>query len=267
MELKGSGRVNGEMTLIPSFDFKEGRAVRLQQGDFARPTIFENYSSRLVERALEFERLGARRFHMVDLGGAGGSDDSDRNRTIIGEVTEALSIPVQVGGGIRSSEDIGHVLKELGAKWAILGTASLDPDQETKRVFLSTDRGRRKLIADIGFEGDMVRVRGWQESSGLTVSEAVDRQVGFGFRTIVMTDKSHDGVGDGPNLRAVCEQAERYSYVSFIVSGGIGTMEHIQAIREAGESHPNIIGAIGGRRFWAEDGLEFFRAGIKIFSH
>lgn len=253
---------------IPSIDFLSGRPCRLKKGERGLP---EFYESDPASRALLFQSLGAKRFHCVNLDGAfrGGSseqggdeDTAAKNRKIINLIARALEIPIQVGGGFRTSADINTAWRS-GITSVILGTSALDPDDQTI-VILQNPANADRIIADIGFDADEVKIHGWKEDTGMTVSMAMAAVYRNGFRTVVMTDKSRDGMQTGPNLAIITREAWKNPDVQFIISGGIGTVEHLKAIKAI--ELPNIFGFIMGKRLWAEDGLDFFQKAVSLFS-
>lgn len=244
---------------IPSIDFLGGKPCRLFKGDPSQATF---YDADPITRALQFQKLGAEMFHIVNLDGAFGASGAQKNRELIIEIIKSLNVRVQtqVGGGFRTADDIIWAF-QAGIPRVILGTSALSPDQRTIEL-LSRDDGT--IIADIGFEGDEVKVKGWSEDTGLTISSAMERIYASGFRTVVMTDKSRDGAQTGPNLMVIAREARRYPDVSFIISGGIGTQEHLEAIKSLQEG--NITGFVIGKRLWAEDGLDFFSQALEMFA-
>ncbi len=247
------------MLPIPSIDFLRGKPCRLFQGD---PEQAEFYDVDPTKRALAFEKIGAKRFHLVNLDGALGGEAAKLNQQRIKEIVEALTIPVQVGGGIRNGQNVMTAIIELGISYVILGTSALSPDEKIQH-YLREREFNQKLIADIGFIGDKVKIKGWQKDTDFNVSEAIDRIYNFGFRTLVLTDKSRDGVQTGPNLTVISREAKSHPELDFIISGGIGNLKHLEAIKSLGFS--NIIGFIMGKRLWSEDGFDFFKTAIEMF--
>nr|AQS29881.1 hypothetical protein [uncultured bacterium] len=246
------------MIVIPSIDFLRGRPCRLYQGD---PSKAEFYEADPVQRALQFQELDAMRFHLVNLDGALGAEASALNLLQIQRVVQALSIPVQVGGGIRTGKDV-VAAAVFGVDFMILGTSALAPDEEIQR-YLKDEGSRMRLIADIGFEGNEVKVKGWQEKTGLSVTEALNRICNFGFLSVIMTDKSRDGAQTGPNLAVIAREAEIHPDMKFIISGGISTREHLDEIVAMPR---NVIGFIMGKRLWADDGFDFFKMAVEMFT-
>ena len=243
---------------IPSIDLLRGRPCRLFQGDPAQATF---YDADPLGRAQTFVGLGAQLFHLVNLDGALEGPAAAENQQLIVQIAQDLSISVQMGGGIRSAQDVERALN-MGLDRVILGTAALDPDQGLRRL-LSDSAVNRRLIADIGFVDDQVLVKGWQTGTGLTVHDAVRRISDAGFQSLIATNKKRDGASTGPDLQTIRSIATSFSLLSIIISGGVSTEDDLDAI--ASIDLPNIAGFIMGRRLWAEDGLEFFAAAMRRF--
>jgi phosphoribosylformimino-5-aminoimidazole carboxamide ribotide isomerase len=208
------------MMIIPAMDLKEGKVVRLLQGDPSQETI---YSENPVELACHWQDRGARLLHVVDLDGAflGAPVHLD----LIERIARSVQIPIQVGGGIRSLENIMSVL-EAGAERVILGTRAVGSP-----LFLSEacQQFKGHILLGVDAKGGYISIEGWTKP---TTIKAVDfaRQVShFALSGIVYTDIFRDGMLTGPNLPALGEMAEAVS-VPLIASGGISSLEDVRAI-------------------------------------
>lgn len=216
------------MTLvIPAIDLRGGRCVRLHQGSYAEETV---YFDDPVKMAKLWRVQNARVLHLVDLDAArGGSDDCPDNRAVIAEVCGALDIPVQLGGGIRSMEDVEAAL-ELGVYRVILGTAAArDPDLVSEAV---AKHGCSRVVVGIDARDGEARVEGWTEGSGL---DAVDLALDMekrGVRRIIYTDIGRDGTMEGPNVEAYRTLGEHLTEARITASGGVGGYAHLLRIKE-----------------------------------
>lgn len=225
-------------TIFPAIDLKGGRCVRLLQGRSDAETV---YGHDPVEMAHRWVDEGAISLHVVDLDGAfqGKSVQYDIVRRII----EAISIPVQVGGGIRTDEDIKRLI-DYGAQRVILGTrAWADPDALS---FLASRHGDR-LAVGIDCRNGQVQIKGWTETTDVTVVDLARRSDAYGVRTLIVTDTATDGMLQGPNLsvmKSVCAAVN----ASVIASGGVTTPGDVAALRGLGYS--NMIGAIVGKSLY-----------------
>src|SRR5690606_11889775 len=187
----------GAMIVIPAIDLKDGRCVRLVQGRKSDVTV---YGDDPVAVALEFERAGAERIHVVDLDGA--FDGKPKNWRHLKAVVEAVNVPVQTGGGIRSLQAIEELL-EIGVERVILGTVALKAPElvrEACRRF-----GPERVLVGIDARGGRVAVEGWVEESDVPAVRLAEAMREAGVREIVFTDISRDGTLAGPNLASLEE--------------------------------------------------------------
>jgi phosphoribosylformimino-5-aminoimidazole carboxamide ribotide isomerase len=206
------------MTLvIPAIDLRGGRCVRLHQGSYEDETV---YFDDPVKMAKLWRVQNARVLHLVDLDAArGGSEDRADNRDVIRDICSALDIPIQLGGGIRSMEQIEEALS-WGVYRVILGTAAVrDPDL----VEAAIDRfSCRRVVVGIDARDGEARVEGWTEGSGLDAVELAREMEDRGVRRIIYTDISRDGTMSGPNLSAYRTMGNALEEASITASGGVG---------------------------------------------
>lgn len=213
------------MTLvIPAIDLRGGQCVRLYQGSYEKETV---YYEDPVKMAKLWRVQNARVLHVVDLDAArGGSDD---NRTVIREICQSLDIPVQLGGGIRTMEDIEHAL-ELGVYRVIIGTAAVRNPELVSEAVARFSCSR--VVVGIDAKDGEVRVQGWTEGSGIdAIDLAVDMEA-RGVRRIVYTDISRDGTLEGPNVTAYRKLGERLTRARITASGGVGSYPDLLRIKE-----------------------------------
>lgn len=205
------------MLVIPAIDLRGGRCVRLYQGSYARETV---YFDDPVKMAKLWRVQNARVLHVVDLDAArGGSDDRPDNRDMIAAICAAIDIPVQVGGGVRTLDDI-EALLEAGVYRVVLGTsAAREPDLVSEAVARHTCS---RVVVGIDAMGGEVRVEGWTEGSGIdAVTMALDME-SRGVRRIIYTDISRDGTLEGPNVAAYRALGEQLRKARITASGGVG---------------------------------------------
>jgi len=226
------------MIVIPAIDLKEGKCVRLEQGLMERDTVF---CDNPAEQAVEWQRQGAELLHIVDLDGAFAGEP--RNRGAIEAIVTALTIPTQLGGGIRDIPTIETYLS-LGIGRVILGTAAQrNPAlvEEACRLFPG------RVVVGIDAKNGMVAVQGWAEVTGVTATELARKFEGFGVAAIIYTDISRDGMMQGPNIAATKELAEAIT-IPVIASGGVSSLadiENLLAIEASG-----VAGAITGKAIY-----------------
>ncbi|MBM5790588.1 MAG: 1-(5-phosphoribosyl)-5-[(5-phosphoribosylamino)methylideneamino]imidazole-4-carboxamide isomerase [Cyanobacteria bacterium M_surface_10_m1_298] len=226
------------MQIIPAIDLLDGHCVRLHQGDYGQVTRF---SDDPVAQALDWQRQGAQRLHLVDLDGA--KTGQPVNDQVVKAITAALSIPVQLGGGVRSAERAEELLR-CGLDRVILGTVAIE--QPTLVSELAA-RYPGKVVVGIDAKDGMVATRGWIETSTVKATELAKRFEGTGVAAIISTDIATDGTLAGPNLEALRAMAEASS-IPVIASGGIGTLEDILSLLAIAPL--GVTGVIVGRALY-----------------
>ena len=208
------------MQIIPAIDLLEGQCVRLHQGNYDQVTHF---SDDPVNQALAWQRQGARRLHLVDLDGARSGEP--RNDAAVRAITRALSIPVQLGGGVRTAGRAEELLA-FGLDRVILGTVAVeDPD-------LVVDLAARhpgRIVVGIDARNGRVATRGWIEASTVEATALAARFEGSGVAAIISTDIDTDGTMAGPNLEALRSMAAASS-IPVIASGGVGDLADVLAL-------------------------------------
>ena len=210
------------MNIIPAIDLHGGNCVRLLRGERSKETI---YSTNPGEIGIKWQKMGAKRLHMVDLDGAFSGERV--NAKAISAVTSALTIPVQLGGGIRSIETAQETFA-LGVAKIILGTVAA-LDQEL--VGLLVERFGPRIIAGIDARDGMVAVKGWTESSTIKAVDLALKMQELGVSEIIYTDIARDGTLEGPNFDALREMAEAIR-IPLIASGGVSSMDDLRKVKE-----------------------------------
>ncbi len=226
------------MLILPAIDLRNGKCVNLLQGRAEEETIF---SDQPIEMAKRWEAEGAEYLHLVDLDGA--FHGTSANLKIVREIVEAIRIPVQLGGGIRTSERLDQILA-LGVARAILGTAAL---KNPGLVEGACRKYGEKIAVGIDAKDEWVATEGWLNVSHKQANEFAREMENLGVLTIIYTDIKSDGMLKGPNMeatRAVVEEVE----VGVIASGGITSVEDLKTLKSIGAS-----GAIIGRALYTGD--------------
>ena len=226
------------MIVIPAIDLKEGCCVRLEQGEMHRDTVF---SDNPAEQALKWQQAGAELLHLVDLDGAFAGEP--RNKGAIEAILKALSIPAQLGGGIRDIATIEAYLS-LGLSRVIIGTAA---QRNPELVLEACRKFPGRIVVGIDAKSGMVAVQGWAEVTGITAVELAKKFEDCGVAAIIYTDISRDGMMAGPNIEATKTLAEAIS-IPVIASGGVSSLkdiENLMAIEQSG-----VTGAITGKAIY-----------------
>ncbi|MGC9318807.1 MAG: 1-(5-phosphoribosyl)-5-[(5-phosphoribosylamino)methylideneamino]imidazole-4-carboxamide isomerase [Armatimonadota bacterium] len=229
------------MIVIPAIDLSSGQVVRLERGDMGRRTV---YSDDPPATARRWESEGARRLHVVDLDGA--IEGRPANLESVAAIVEAVEIPVDVGGGLRTLEDIQTVL-DLGVRWALLGTSALTSPQVLAEAL---ERFGDAVCVSIDAREGMVAIEGWVETSHVPALEFARRVEGMGVQEIVHTDIKSDGMLTGPNIPALREIAQSTS-LRVIAAGGVKSLADIRALKQL--EPIGVAGCISGRAIYTGD--------------
>ncbi|NGZ77131.1 1-(5-phosphoribosyl)-5-[(5-phosphoribosylamino)methylideneamino]imidazole-4-carboxamide isomerase [Saccharibacillus alkalitolerans] len=225
-------------TIYPAIDIRGGKCVRLLQGDYAQETVFNESP---LDAAKQWEALGGRYVHLVDLDGA--KEGRPVNHELIGGIASALNVPVQVGGGLRTFEDV-KLLLSLGVSRVILGTAAIEDKAFTEKVL--AEYGDRAAIG-IDARNGFVATRGWLETSEVRAEDLAKELAAKGAETFIFTDISRDGMMQGPNVEAILSLAKA-SGKTVIASGGVTVQGDLE--RLAAHAGDGIGGAIVGKALY-----------------
>jgi len=224
--------------ILPAIDLSEGQVVRLRQGDMAQKTV---YSDDPVAQACAWEEAGAEVIHLVDLDGALAGEP--RNLAAVEKIVETVRIPCELGGGLRTTEQVGRVL-ELGVQWAIMGTSALRHRPELEAAVAQFGD---RVIVDIAARDGHVAVQGWTEASTVDAYDLARQIERLGAGRIVFTDIATDGMMRGPNVAAMSSMCVAVS-IPVIASGGVTTLEDLAALRKL--ESLGLVGCIIGRALY-----------------
>lgn len=217
-------------TVFPAIDLLGGRCVRLVQGDFGRS---KEYDADPIARAREWERRGAAAIHVVDLDGA--KEGRPVQTDLIGRMARAVDVPLQVGGGIRSIDDLVR-LREAGASRVVVGTAAVeDRDLRLRAV----EEAGPALVVALDARGGVVATHGWQRSSGVPLPEMAEEISEDGVASVLYTDVARDGVGAGAALEDTADLAR---VVPTIASGGVRDAADVAAL----STLEGVVGVVVG---------------------
>lgn len=220
------------MKILPAIDLKDGMCVRLTKGDYA---TVEKVAEDAVETAKRFIFAGAELIHMVDLDGA--KDGSRANYSVVKNVIDSTGAKVELGGGIRTMEDVEHVL-ELGVSRVIIGSAAVsNPELVRDAVAKYGD----KIAVGIDALDRTVRTHGWIENSGVDYIEFSKQMESYGVKTIIFTDIGRDGMLQGPNFEQLNDLRKAVS-CEIVASGGLSSIEDVRQLKA-----DNIDAVIAGK--------------------
>ena len=225
--------------IIPALDLIEGKVVRLHQGDYAQQ---RDYGSEPLPRLQAYQQEGAEVLHLVDLTGA--KDPAARQIPLLKKLLAGVSVPVQVGGGIRSRADVASLL-DAGAARVVVGSTAIREPEEVKKWFREFGADAIVLALDVRIDENQrkeVAISGWQEAGGVTLEQVIEDYKSVGLKHVLCTDISRDGTLTGSNVALYQEITARYPQIAFQSSGGIGSLADIAALRNTG-----VQGVIVGR--------------------
>lgn len=233
------------MRIIPAIDLQAGRTVRLLYGDFDRETVYDSDPPAVAQRWIA---AGAGLIHVVDLDGA--RQDRPAQLDLVAAI--AAVAPIQVGGGIRTCEDVAAVLG-IGAQRVVIGTPALNPSLVAEMVAAHEDR----LIVALDTKGGKVAVRGWTEASDWTLLDLAQRLMEAGVQRFLHTDIERDGALTSPNYESLASLIALGAPV--IASGGVASLDQIDRLRELGAEAVIVGRALYEQAFTLEEAID--RAG------
>ncbi|ELX8380198.1 1-(5-phosphoribosyl)-5-[(5-phosphoribosylamino)methylideneamino]imidazole-4-carboxamide isomerase [Providencia vermicola] len=225
--------------IIPALDLIDGNVVRLHQGDYAKQTA---YGSDPLPRLQQYQQEGAKLLHLVDLTGA--KDPQKRQIPLLKKLLAGVSVPVQVGGGIRTEEDVKALL-DAGATRVVIGSTAVKQPELVKTWFERYGGEAIVLALDVRINQQGIKeiaISGWQENSNLSLEQAIEMYQPYGLKHVLCTDISKDGTLAGSNVNLYQEISQKYPAIAFQASGGIGSLADIAAIPGSGAA-----GVIVGR--------------------
>ena len=237
------------MNLYPAIDIRDGRCVRLHQGDYAQETV---YDADPVAVARAFDAAGVGWIHVVDLDAARTGEQT--SRALVAQIAGEVSARVETGGGVRTERDVDELV-DLGIARVVLGTAAMaDPDL----VRRAATRHPGAVAVGLDTRHGEVAVHGWTESTGEQLDAVVPRFEDAGVAALIVTEISRDATLAGPDVDAY-ERLTASTRLPVVASGGVGTLEHLRALARLPLEGVIVGKAIYERRFTVEDALAALR--------
>lgn len=237
------------MQIIPAIDIRNGKCVRLFQGDYAKETI---YSDSPVNMALKWKKQGAKILHIVDLDGA--IDGKPKIANIVKQIIEAVRLPIQVGGGIRGTDLINQLI-ESGVSKIILSTIVLENPESLKKIVNLYDD---KVVVSLDVSKGKLMKKGWLQTSDLDPIQLINQLENMGINTIIFTDITRDGTLTEPNYKMV-DIIRKNTKMDLIIAGGISSVEQIKKLKAMG-----VDGVIIGKALY--EGKIILKEAIKNVS-
>jgi phosphoribosylformimino-5-aminoimidazole carboxamide ribotide isomerase len=239
-----------KVDIIPAIDLMNGQVVRLEQGDPAKATLYKALGSP-AQVAERWKDEGARYLHVVDLDAA---MELGNNRPQIHEIVRRVETPMEVGGGIRTVEDI-HDILGLGVDRVILGTVAVErPEMLVNSL---SEFGSNRIAVALDYLGDRIVVRGWKKDAGYSVENALSRFIELGVQTFLMTSVSRDGLLTGPDIETL-NQCTKHKSISILAAGGVGSLEDLRRLKTTGVKGVVVGKALYEGRFKLKEALSLF---------
>jgi phosphoribosylformimino-5-aminoimidazole carboxamide ribotide isomerase len=240
------------VNLYPAIDILHGNAVRLVKGDFDAKQVYDEDPASAADA---FKREGASYLHVVDLDGA--KTGTPENVARMGRIARELGLPVQYGGGLRTREAVDAALA-AGAWRVIIGTAVFTAPEVLAHTL--NEHGADRVVVSVDARGGLVATHGWLSTTDVPVGEAIARLRTQGVRHFVYTNIDHDGMLDGPDLKDAAAAAEAAGKGNLILSGGVGTLEHLRSLSRLPLDGVIVGKALYERRFTVAEALSALEA-------
>jgi len=229
------------MIIFPAIDIKDGKCVRLIKGDFNQMTSYEKSP---FDQAKTYFQNGFNNIHIVDLDGALQGKPSNSN--IVKEILKNLKLKIQIGGGIRTIDDVDNWVKS-GVDKVIIGTTAVENKDLLK---IACEKFQNKIAVSLDVKDGFIFLSGWKKQTNILAANFLKEIKNFGVSRIIYTDINKDGTKEGPNIKDAIELSNKVK-IPFIISGGISSIEDIKKIKSLNNS--NIEGVIVGKSIYDGD--------------
>jgi len=229
------------MIIFPAIDIKDSKCVRLVKGDFDKMTSYENSP---FDQAKIYFQNGFRNIHIVDLDGA--LEGRSFNSNIVKEIIKNLNLKIQIGGGIRTINDVNSWVKS-GVDKVIMSTAAVE---NTDLLKTACEKFQNKIAVSLDIKDGFIYLSGWKKNTNISALDFVKKIENFGVSRIICTDINKDGTKKGPNIKDTIELSSKVK-IPFVISGGISSIEDIKKIKSLNNS--NIEGVIVGKSIYDGD--------------
>jgi phosphoribosylformimino-5-aminoimidazole carboxamide ribotide isomerase len=214
------------MEIIPAIDIIEGKCVRLTQGDYEQKKIYNEHP---LEVAKQFEDVGLKRLHLVDLDGA--KAGSVKNWNVLETITSKTSLIIDFGGGIKKEDDVKIVFNS-GAAFATIGSIAVKNEEECVKWLMIFGAAKFLLGADV--KDEKITVSGWLEKTDIWIYDFIQKYIEHGVQQIFCTDVSKDGKLEGPSIELYKNIISQFAELHFIASGGVSSIKDLEELKEIG---------------------------------
>ena len=229
------------MIIFPAIDIKDGVCVRLVKGDFRQITSYENTP---IDQATKYFQNGFNNIHIVDLDGA--LHGRPANSILIQEIIKKVKVKIQIGGGIRTIDDISRWV-EMGIDKVVMGTAAVEDIELLKTA---CKMFKNKIAVSLDVKDGLIALSGWKKQTNISAIDFIKKIQNFGVSRIIYTDIYKDGTKEGPNIKDAVELSSKVK-IPLVISGGVSSIEDIKKIKSL--NNPNIEGAIIGKAIYDGD--------------
>jgi len=226
------------MIIFPAIDIKDGVCVRLIKGDFRQITSYENMP---IDQATKYFQNGFNNIHIVDLDGA--LNGRPVNSILITEIIKKVKSKIQVGGGIRTIDDISRWI-EMGVDKIVMGTAAVE---NTELLKTACNKFKNKIAVSLDVKNGLIALSGWKKQTNISAIDFIKEIQNFGVSRIIYTDINKDGTKQGPNIKDAVELSSKVK-IPLVISGGISSIEDVKKIKSL--NNPNIEGVIIGKAIY-----------------
>ena len=229
------------MIIFPAIDIKDGVCVRLVRGDFRQITSYENTP---IDQATKYFQNGFNNIHIIDLDGA--LHGRPVNSILIREIIQKVKSKIQIGGGIRTIDDISRWI-ELGVDKVVMGTAAVENIELLKTA---CNKFKNKIAVSLDVKDGLIALSGWKKQTNISAIDFIKKIQNFGVSRIIYTDINRDGTKQGPNIKDTIELSSK-TKIPLVISGGVSSLEDIKKIKSL--SNSNIEGVIIGKAIYDGD--------------
>ena len=229
------------MIIFPAIDIKDGVCVRLIKGDYRQITAYENTP---IDQATTYFKNGFNNIHIVDIDGA--LHGRPVNSILIKEIIKKVKLKIQIGGGIRTIDDINRWIK-LGVDKVVMGTAAVENIELLKTA---CKMFKNKIAVSLDVKDGLIALSGWKKQTNISAIDFIKKIQNFGVSRIIYTDIYKDGTKEGPNIKDAVELSSKVK-IPLVISGGVSSIEDIKKIKSL--NNPNIEGAIIGKAIYDGD--------------
>ena len=229
------------MIIFPAIDIKDGVCVRLIRGDYRQITSYENTP---IDQAKKYFQNGFNNIHIVDIDGA--LRGRAVNSFIINEIVKKIKSKIQIGGGIRTIDDISRWV-EMGVDKVVMGTAAVE---NIELLETACNKFKNKIAVALDVKDGFIALSGWTKRTNISAIDFIKKIQNFGVSRIIYTDINRDGTKQGPNIKDTVELSSK-STIPLVISGGVSSLEDIKKIKS--QSNSNIEGVIVGKSIYDGD--------------